>query len=125
MLKILKATGILAIILLVSACQTEVRRPTTLPEDVIPVEGSWRDLNGIVSDFRSGVFETRTTDTGSLLATGNYSYINTRLVRIRVKSIVRQTTSVVNCAIIKPEQMNCTSNTGIQFTLVRNTITTL
>ncbi|MBB2973748.1 outer membrane lipoprotein Omp10 [Mesorhizobium sp. RMAD-H1] len=83
------------------------------------IEGNWVDANGITSSFNSGVFVTRTTDTNEKLAEGNYRYETPQLVAIDMRSLVRGTTSRVNCAVVSPSQLNCTSSAGSQFTLNR------
>lgn len=83
------------------------------------IEGSWVDANGITSSFNGGVFETRTTDTNEKLAEGNYRYQSQQLVEIDMRSLVRGTTSRVNCALVSPTQLNCTSSTGARFSLNR------
>ncbi|GAB1583027.1 outer membrane lipoprotein Omp10 [Phyllobacterium phragmitis] len=83
------------------------------------IEGNWVDANGITSSFNSGVFVTRTTDTNEKLAEGNYRYETPQLVAIDMRSLVRGTTSRVNCAVVSPSQLNCTSSAGSQFTLTR------
>ncbi|WOC16799.1 outer membrane lipoprotein Omp10 [Pseudochrobactrum sp. MP213Fo] len=83
------------------------------------IDGGWMDANGITSSFNGGVFETRTTDTNEKLAEGNYRYLSPRLVEIDMRSIVRGTTSKVNCALVTTSQLNCTTSTGSQFSLTR------
>ena len=73
----------------------------------------------IQSTFNNGQFETRTTDTNTLLATGRYTQVNPQLVQIDMRSLVRQTNSTVNCALVSPTQLNCTSSAGGQFSLNR------
>ncbi|MFU0505424.1 hypothetical protein [Pseudaminobacter sp. NGMCC 1.201702] len=84
------------------------------------VEGNWFDPNGIRSNFSGGVFETRTTDTNQKLADGSYRMIDARNVEITMNSLVRQTTSNVNCLLVSPNQLNCTSASGQQFVLTRS-----
>lgn len=83
------------------------------------IDGGWIDANGITSSFNGGVFETRTTDTNEKLAEGNYRLVSPRLVEIDMRSIVRGTTSKVNCALVTTSQLNCTTSTGAQFSLTR------
>lgn len=83
------------------------------------IEGVWLDPNGIQSRFSAGTFETRTTDTNTLLATGRYNLINPRLVQIDIRSLVRQTNTTVNCSLVSPNRLNCTSSNGQQFSLTR------
>ena len=90
-----------------------------MPQQPRGIEGRWVDPNGITSSFYAGRFETRTTDTGTLLAEGNYQQVNSRMVEIEMTSLLRNTTSRVNCALVTPSQLNCTSSTGSQFTLAR------
>ena len=83
------------------------------------VDGTWADPNGIVSTFQGGTFTTRSTDSNSLLASGNYRNVSPTLVEINMTSLVRNTTSRVNCALVTPNQLNCTQDTGAQFSLAR------
>jgi len=83
------------------------------------VEGSWADPNGIVSTFAGGTFTTRTTDTNQVLASGNYVNLSPKLVEINMTSMVRNTQSKVNCAMVSQTQLNCTTDSGAQFTLIR------
>ena len=71
------------------------------------------------SNFNAGAFETVAADTGNQLATGSYSYTGDRSVAITVNSLIRQTTTRVNCALVSGSQLNCTAESGQQFTLVR------
>ncbi len=100
-----------------AACQTEYRNGPGY--DPNSIEGQWLDPNGIQSSFSAGVFETRTTDTNTLLATGRYTQINPRLVEINIRSLVRNTNSRVNCSLVSPSRLNCTSSGGAQFSLTR------
>ena len=80
------------------------------------VEGEWMSTDGVaISRFAGGV----ATDTGNKLADGNYRYADNRTVEITVISLIRQTTTNVNCALANPSQLNCTSSTGQQFVLTR------
>ena len=84
------------------------------------VEGEWLSTDGVaVSRFSGGVFQTTALDTGNKLADGSYQMVDDRTVAISVKSLIRQTTSSVNCALAAPTQLNCTSSTGQQFVLTR------
>ncbi|MCO5162531.1 MAG: hypothetical protein M9939_15470 [Mesorhizobium sp.] len=84
------------------------------------VEGDWLSTDGVaMSRFTGGSFETLAVDTGNKLATGSYRYADARTIEISVTSIIRQTTSSVNCALVSPQQLNCTSSSGQQFVLVR------
>ena len=83
------------------------------------IEGSWVDPNGIVSTFSNGTFQTRTTDTNSVLATGTYTYSSRNMVQIAMHSRLRNTDSTVNCALVGADRLNCTSSSGSQFSLTR------
>lgn len=85
----------------------------------VGVEGSWVDPNGIVSTFSGGTFTTRTTDTNQVLASGNYINLSPKLVEINMTSMVRNTQSKVNCAMVSTSQLNCTTDSGAQFSLSR------
>ncbi|WP_420960986.1 outer membrane lipoprotein Omp10 [Brucella sp. IR073] len=115
------AAALAAISLSLAACQSAGpiggNAPTVIGRGGI--EGNWVDANGITSSFNSGVFVTRTTDTNEKLAEGSYRYENPQLVAIEMRSLVRGTTSRVNCAVVSPSQLNCTSSAGSQFSLTR------
>jgi hypothetical protein len=83
------------------------------------VEGSWVDPNGIVSSFQGGTFNTRASDSNALLASGTYTTLSPTLVEINMTSLVRKTQSRVNCALVTPGQLNCTQDSGAQFSLTR------
>ncbi|TWF55085.1 outer membrane lipoprotein Omp10 [Neorhizobium alkalisoli] len=85
------------------------------------VEGTWVDPNGIVSTFSAGTFNTRASDSNALLASGTYTTMSPTLVEINMTSLVRKTQSRVNCALVTPNQLNCTQDSGAQFSLARRT----
>jgi len=121
-----KARNILSVLPLVglaalAACQTGApmggRSVAVQPTGV---EGEWLSTDGIaMSRFTGGAFETLAVDTGNKLATGSYRYADAKTIEISVTSIIRQTTSSVNCALVTIQQLNCTSSAGQQFILVR------
>lgn len=102
-----------------SACYSSGPRPMPPVRQAPTVEGTWVDPNGIVSSFSGGTFNTRTTDTNQLLASGTYISVSDRLVEINMTSLVRNTQQKVNCALVTPNQLNCTSDSGAQFSLAR------
>jgi hypothetical protein len=84
------------------------------------IEGNWADPNnGFISTFQAGTFTTRTTDSNQVLASGSYSSVSPGLVEINMTSLLRKTQSKVNCAMVNPYQLNCTSDSGTQFSLAR------
>ena len=83
------------------------------------VEGSWVDPNGIVSSFQGGTFNTRSSDSNTLLASGTYVSLSPTLVEINMTSLVRKTQSRVNCSMVTMSQLNCTQDSGAQFSLAR------
>ena len=112
------AIGALAALL--AGCQSAGYSPRPMaPAQPQGIEGQWVDPNGIMSSFFNGRFETRTTDTNSLLAEGAYRQVSDKVVEIEMTSLLRQTTSRVNCALATQSQLNCTSSSGAQFTLLR------
>ncbi len=83
------------------------------------VEGDWLSSDGIaVSKLSGGVFTTSALDTGNKLADGSYKVAG-NTVAITVVSLIRNTTTNVNCALVAQSQLNCTSSTGQQFVLTR------
>jgi hypothetical protein len=57
--------------------------------------------------------------TGEILATGTYRMVNPNSVTIAMHSVVSQTDSTVNCAVVSAVQLACTAQDGRQFTLTR------
>ncbi|NTJ43994.1 hypothetical protein G6L28_15440 [Agrobacterium larrymoorei] len=104
-----------------SSCAPASNAPRPMPSvsQRPAVDGRWIDRNGIVSTFQSGAFSTRSTDTNTLLASGTYVALSPTLYEINMTSLVRNTQSRVNCALISPGQLNCTTDTNSQFTLTR------
>ncbi len=83
------------------------------------VEGEWLSSDGVaVSRLSGGVFATNALDTGNRLADGTYR-VSGNMAEITVISLIRNTTTNVNCLLVSPNQMNCTSSTGQQFVLNR------
>ena len=104
----------------VAGCQTGAPGPRPVAVQPTGVEGEWLSTDGVaMSRFTGGAFETVAVDTGNKLATGSYSYADAKTIAIQVTSIIRQTTSSVNCALVTVQQLNCTSSGGQQFVLVR------
>ena len=104
---------------LASCSSTERERPLPVAPAPVTIDGTWTDPNGLISTFQAGSFSTRTTDTNQLLASGTYVSVSDRLVEINMTSLVRNTQSKVNCAMVTPNQLNCTSDSGAQFSLAR------
>lgn len=117
-----KASLVLIAVATLSACVSSA--PRRLPPQqayLAPqgVEGTWADPNGIVSTFQGGTFSTRSTDSNALLASGTYTNLSPTLVEISMTSLVRNTQSRVNCSLVTPSQLNCTQDSGAQFSLSR------
>lgn len=109
-------------LLAIAGCQTGPGPGLSGPVARAPqgVEGEWLSTDGVaMSRFSGGAFETLAVDTGNKLATGSYQNVSPTMVQISVTSIIRQTTSSVNCSLVTSAQMNCTSSGGQQFVLVR------
>ncbi|MBB5535350.1 hypothetical protein [Rhizobium giardinii] len=96
----------------------EVRQQPPAQMAPAGVEGAWTDPNGLVSTFAGGQFQTRTSDTNTQMASGTYTTTG-NVTQINLYSNLKQTTSLVNCALVTPNQLNCTSESGAQFSLVR------
>jgi len=106
-----------------ASCTTERERPLPVAPAPTTIEGTWSDPNGLISTFQAGNFSTRTTDTNQLLATGNYINSSGNLYEISLTSLVQNKQSKVNCALVNPNQLNCTADSGAQFTLARKSTT--
>ncbi len=111
---------------LLTACQSSPE-PRPLPPISQPqqpamntVDGTWTDPNGLVSTFNAGRFDTRTTDgSNAVLASGSYTAQPNGIVEINLYSNLKKTNSRVNCKLADPSRLNCTAESGTQFTLTR------
>ena len=108
---------------LASCSSTERERPLSVAPAPVTIEGTWTDPNGLISTFQAGAFSTRTTDTNQMLATGSYANTSGNLYEISLTSLVQNKQSKVNCALVNPNQLNCTADSGAQFTLARQSNT--
>lgn len=117
----LKISLALVAVATLSACvsSTPTRQMASAPQLPQGVEGTWSDPNGIISTFQGGNFNTRSTDNNALLASGTYVSMSPTLVEINMTSLVRKTQSKVNCALVNMNQLNCTADSGSQFSLSR------
>ena len=119
----MKPLTLLALVLAaagLASCQSRAPRDlTVILSQPQGVEGAWVDPNGIVSTFAGGTFTTRSTDTNTLLASGTYTSLSPTLVEINMTSLVRNTQSKVNCALVSQSQLNCTTDSNAQFSLAR------
>lgn len=107
-----------------ASCSTERERPLPTAPAPVSIDGTWTDPNGLISTFNAGSFNTRTTDTNQLLASGTYIKLSgNNLYEISMVSHVQNKQSKVNCAMISPAQLNCTADSGAQFTLARKSDT--
>jgi hypothetical protein len=121
--RILLSAASLAAVAALAGCQMTDAEPARVAVRTAGVDGAWISTDGIaVSRFNGGRFETVATDTGNTLAEGTYRYADARTVEISVRSLIRQTTSNVNCAVASPTQLNCTSSDGNRFVLVRRAV---
>ncbi|WP_144409416.1 hypothetical protein [Martelella endophytica] len=124
-LKIAPITALAVSTLLIAGCTTYDQQRYTPPPAQQPqqptsmVDGQWLDKNGIISNFYAGTFETRTSDTNQVLATGTYTEVGNNVVEIDLTSVLRQTRSRVNCAVVSNYLMNCTPSQGSQFSLYK------
>lgn len=109
-----------AMTIALGGCETAGYAPNRpLRPQAAGIEGDWVDQNGIMSSFHNGAFETHTTDTNAVLATGTYTQSAANTVQINMHSILRNTDSTVNCAQVGPARLNCTSSSGAHFSLSR------
>lgn len=111
--------AVIATATIVAGCQSGGPGPRARLQPT-GVEGQWVSSDGVAySNFNAGAFETLAADTGNKLADGSYTYSGDKSVAITVNSLIRQTTTRVNCSLVSSTQLNCTAEGGQQFTLVR------
>jgi|SRR5690606_6209943 len=118
-MKLKASLALIAVATLTACVSSAPQRRLPPPAQQQGVEGNWTDPNGIVSTFQGGTFSTRSTDSNTLLASGTYANLSPTLVEINMTSLVRNTQSRVNCALVTPSQLNCTQDSGAQFSLFR------
>jgi hypothetical protein len=128
--RILGPAGTVALTLVLAGCQgmgpgpgQMASRPMTpAPQmSTSQVDGEWASTDGVaISRFSNGRFETVATDTGNRLAEGTYTDRGQGSVEIMLTSLIRQTTSRVNCQMAGAGQLNCTGEAGNQFSLIRS-----
>ncbi len=132
----IRAAVAVSALLALAACQSQPYSSRPLPPGGMaslppsagssPFEGDWISTDGVaVSRFTNGFFETLATDTGNKLAEGNYNQLDNSTVTISVTSLIRQTTTQVNCALVTSTQLNCTSSAGQQFSLTKRSSMTM
>ncbi|WP_394688002.1 hypothetical protein [Hoeflea sp.] len=135
-MNILRIFVIGALAVVMTACQSANYSPRPFPVQPQGVEGEWVDQNSrvsgvdtagqrsgselVVSTIRGGRFESRSSASGLLVAQGTYTELSPNLIEINVTPLsAGRAPSVVRCALASQSQLNCTSSTGAQFTLVR------
>ncbi|WP_115669721.1 hypothetical protein [Ciceribacter selenitireducens] len=120
-MKIRSIVILLACTATLAACSsTGPRQPLPPVRQAPTVDGAWVDTNGFVSTFAGGRLETRTTDgSDKVMATGSYTMQSSSVVDITLYSNIKQTTTRATCAMVTPSQLNCTSESGSQFSLAR------
>jgi hypothetical protein len=97
--------------------------PVAPPPPAAPtLAGNWIGTDGVaISTFGPNAFSTFAVDTGARLAEGTYRFSDGGIVELTLTSLVRGTTSRVNCLLSNNQQLNCTAASGSQFSLVRTT----
>lgn len=120
-MKIKTSILLLATAAALSACQSSPGpRPLPTIASAPTVDGTWSDPNGLISTFSAGKFDTRTTDgSNAVLASGTYITQPNGVVEISLFSNLKKTTSRVNCSLAGTNQLNCTADSGTQFSLAR------
>lgn len=128
--RILGPAGTVALALVLAGCQgmgpgpgQMASRPMIQAPQMAAsqVDGEWASTDGVaISRFSNGRFETVATDTGNRLAEGTYTDRGQGSVEITLTSLIRQTTSRVNCQMAGAGQLNCTGEAGNQFSLIRS-----
>jgi hypothetical protein len=119
-LAILAMTGFLA------SCQTYEGpgQPIAVAPKPVGIDGEWVDTRGINSaNFAGGTFTSTAIDTGQTMARGSYTYRDPQTVDLAFTSLLRNTTVNAACLLAGPSQLNCTSSSGAQFSLVRRAAT--
>lgn len=114
----------LASTLILSGCISAPPPGSVGPSRSMPsasfADGQWMDMQGVaVSTFSGGAFQSVATDTGNRLSQGTYRQVGNNNIEISMTSLIRQTTTRVNCSLATQTQLNCTNADGQNFSLIR------
>ncbi len=113
---------ILAMAGFLASCQTydNPGDPISVAPKPTGIDGNWVDTRGINSaSFSGGTFTSTSTETGQTMARGSYKYRDAQTIDLAFTSLLRNTTVNAACLLAGPSQLNCTSSSGAQFSLVR------
>ncbi|MBY7649678.1 MAG: hypothetical protein C4617_04210 [Candidatus Liberibacter europaeus] len=113
------------IMFLISSCGTmQINTDQESPKNKVIV-GYWEDQNGIISYFqKDGTFKTMSTDgSNTILATGFYQYKSYQNIEINLTSLIRNTSEIIECTLIKSNKLSCISSNKGQFYLERTHLT--
>lgn len=121
-MRIMKSTVAIAVasIVLSGCVVTGPSAPPPRPAGQSFAEGNWNQ-GGLASYvFGNGSFVGTAADTGNKVADGNYRYISNNTIQISSYSSVQQKTIVANCLLVAGGNiMNCTNDSGLNFSLSR------
>ncbi|MBA5724618.1 hypothetical protein [Candidatus Liberibacter sp.] len=92
-------------------------------KESFPIIGSWEHSSGIISEFyRNGTFKTISTDrSNTVLAKGFYQSISSKGIEIKLTSIMRNMSEIIQCNFVNHSKLNCVSKDRGQFYLERLT----
>ena len=124
--RILSHLAILAMTGFLASCQTYdgTGQSVSVAPRPVGIDGEWVDTRGINSaSFASGTFTSTSTETGQTMARGSYKYRDPQTIDLAFTSLLRNTTVNAACLLAGPSQLNCTSSSGAQFSLVRRAAT--
>lgn len=121
-LKTIKAPLVLALCaLFLSGCVVANNPPPqNRPATPTFAEGNWAVGDTAIFNFSSGRFTGSAVDTGNVVATGSYRYTGARSMTIDSYSVVQQKQIVANCIVVTTAQLNCTNDSGANFSLVKS-----
>lgn len=84
------------------------------------IEGQWAGTDGVaVSTFQGGKFTSTAVATGEVLTEGTYTVQPSGLIQIQFYSVRAQKDVAANCLIADRTRLNCTLDSGTQFSLLR------
>lgn len=116
--KLAVAIGLAATLL--SACvETGPRMSGPSMRSQAFADGNWNQGQVANYIFSNGGFVGTAVDTGNKVAQGTYQYTSVNTIQISSYSEVQKKTIVANCLLVNTRTMNCTADTGSQFSLVR------
>lgn len=117
----IRSIAVVAALAAVAGCQTGGGSAPSIVAPARPaVEGQWIGTDGVaISTFQAGRFTSALAATGEVLTEGTYALGPNDIIQLQFFSVKAQKQVAANCILAEGQRLNCTLDSGTQFTLVR------